>query len=126
MARKARKYISNEAHEPIISIAQERGNTVKSIAETLKICMKAADVFTYCGEMQKHMCSAKRDVYKYEAKYLPCNRMFKILLEQNNIQFIYGHDIKKTEKDEALDRIGQITRTIYLINFVGTISVIKV
>ncbi|KII63136.1 hypothetical protein RF11_09538 [Thelohanellus kitauei] len=40
MARKARKYISNEAHE-LISIVQQRGNTVKSIAETLKICRKS-------------------------------------------------------------------------------------
>ncbi|KII67029.1 hypothetical protein RF11_06525 [Thelohanellus kitauei] len=53
MPRKARKYISNEAHELIISMAQEHRNTLMSISETLKKCRESvANHFKMNGERQ--------------------------------------------------------------------------
>ncbi|KII66285.1 hypothetical protein RF11_08266 [Thelohanellus kitauei] len=67
------KYITNEAHEHIISIAQQRAITVKSIAETFKICRKS---------VAKHL-----KMIEEQQKFLPASDKCRNTCAQRNAMF---------------------------------------
>ncbi|KII73444.1 hypothetical protein RF11_09434 [Thelohanellus kitauei] len=73
MPRKARKYVSNEAHGLVISMAEECGNTVKYIDKT---CVQRNAMFTNMEKTIYHAIACENSLILPEVQ--------NIVREQNN------------------------------------------